>query len=76
MDRAEVDQDLAPGRGALAVAVGDRQDLLAAELVSADEDQDALPVVIEPAGEIDPGAPGPGRAPRASEKSPVEMPFR
>jgi len=44
----EIEQHFAPGLGALPVAVGDRQQLLAAHLVGADDHQDALLVVIEP----------------------------
>ena len=53
----EVEQHFAPGLGALPVAVGDRQQLLAAPLVGADDDQDTLFVVLHPGLEIDPVGP-------------------
>ena len=44
----EIEQHFAPRLRALPVAVGDRQQLLAAQLVGADDHEDALLVVIEP----------------------------
>ncbi|MCZ6863774.1 MAG: hypothetical protein O7I42_26570 [Alphaproteobacteria bacterium] len=43
-----IEKDFAPGLGVLPVPVGDRQQLLAADLVRTDDHQDALLVVIEP----------------------------
>ena len=43
----EIEQHFAPRLGALPVAVGDRQQLLAAQLIGADDHQDAL-LVVEP----------------------------
>ena len=61
----EIEQQLAPRLGALAIAVGDCQQFLAAPLVGADDDQDALLVVLHPGLEIDPVGPeieiAPGR---------------
>jgi hypothetical protein len=51
------DQQLKPALGTLAVAVLKGQELLAATCVGADEDEDALPVVIEPRGEVNPVRP-------------------
>ena len=53
----EIEQQLAPRLGALAIAGGDCQQFLAAPLVGADDDQDALFVVLHPGLEIDPVGP-------------------
>ena len=44
----EIEQHFAPGLGALPVAVGDRQQLLAAQLVGTDDHAHALLVMVEP----------------------------
>ena len=44
----EIEQHFAPGLGALPVAVGDRQPLLAAQLVGTDDHAHALLVMVEP----------------------------
>ena len=50
---AQTEQELAPALGALAEAVLDRQQLLATLGVGPDQDQQALPLVVEPRGEVD-----------------------
>jgi hypothetical protein len=50
---AEIDQQLTPRLLALAVAVGEPDQLLAPQLVGADRDQDALARLIEPGVEVD-----------------------
>jgi hypothetical protein len=64
---AQAEQQLAPALGALAVAVLDRQQLLAAVGVGADEDKDALPVAVESWREVD--AIGPSMVSRPSIRS-------
>ena len=54
---AQADQQLVPALLALPEAVVDRQELLLAACVSADQDQDALAVVLEPRREVDPVRP-------------------
>src|SRR3954463_8096787 len=54
---AQTEQELAPALGALAEAVLDRQQLLATLGVGPDQDQQALPLVGEPRGEVDPVGP-------------------
>jgi hypothetical protein len=49
----EIEQNFAPGLRALPVTIGDRQQLLAAQLVGTDDHQDALPVLIQPRREVD-----------------------
>ena len=53
----QADQQLVPALLARAKAVVDRQELLLAARVSADQDQDALPVVLEARREVDPVRP-------------------
>src|SRR4051812_13209200 len=50
---AQAEQELAPALGALAKAVLDGQQLLAAAGVGADQHQQTLPLVLEPWGEMD-----------------------
>src|SRR3954454_6556809 len=50
---AQAEQELAPALGALAEAVLDRQQLLATLGVGPDQHQQALPLVLEPWGEVD-----------------------
>jgi hypothetical protein len=50
---AQPEQQLAPALGALSKTILDRQQLLPALGVGADENQDALPIMLEPRREID-----------------------
>ena len=62
---AQPQQELTPALGAFPEAVLDRQQLLAPLRVGADENQDALPILLEPGREVDPVGPdidvAPGR---------------
>jgi hypothetical protein len=60
---AQPEEQLAPTLGALAKAVLDRQQLLVAIGIGADDDQQALAVVVEPRREIDAVGPNVDEAP-------------
>ncbi len=72
----EIEPHFAPGLGALAVAPGDfggnGQQLLPAILIGADDDQDALLVVIQPWREVDAVGPEVDKAP-GREIAPLPM---
>ena len=50
---AQAEQQLTPALGALAKAILDRQQLLPAAGIGPDQDQQALPLMVKPRGEVD-----------------------